>query len=84
MGVFTMKYGAFLSFFPRKPPKMKKPTISIISCFHVLFIIFGLGGNRLRTVAARQANLLLLDEPTNHLDAEGVRWLVDFIKSMLR
>ena len=47
------------------------------------FIIFGLGGNRLRTVAARQANLLLLDEPTNHLDAEGVRWLVDFINSML-
>ena len=30
-----------------------------------------------------QANLLLLDEPTNHLDAEGVRWLVDFINSML-
>lgn len=35
----------------------------------------------LACAVARKANLLLLDEPTNHLDAEGVRWLVDFIKS---
>ena len=30
-----------------------------------------------------KANLLLLDEPTNHLDAEGVRWLVEFINTIL-
>eukprot|EP00930_Biecheleria_cincta_P007412 TRINITY_DN108626_c0_g1_i1.p1 TRINITY_DN108626_c0_g1~~TRINITY_DN108626_c0_g1_i1.p1 ORF type:complete len:508 (+),score=85.77 TRINITY_DN108626_c0_g1_i1:3-1526(+) len=35
----------------------------------------------LACAVAQKANLLLLDEPTNHLDAEGVQWLVQFVKT---
>ena len=44
------------------------------------------GGWRMRTLLAcavfARPHLLLMDEPTNHLDLEGIRWLVQYLKSL--